>query len=201
MQAGRILIADDDAVVRLDLKSMLESLGHCVIGEADNGETACYMARSLRPDLVILDIMMPKCSGLEAAEIISRERLGAVMLLTAYSDVPMIEKANRAGVLAYLVKPFRQQELHPAIEIAIARYRELMALEGALDTAQNQIETNRLIGRAKRVLVERHGISDQEAFRRLNTQALATSRTLRQIADAILLTEDMAGPVDSARNK
>src|SRR5438270_1980891 len=146
MQAGRILIADDDAVVRLDLKSMLESIGHCVIGEADNGETACYLARSLRPDLVILDVMMPKRSGIEAAEIISRERLGAVMLLTAYSDVPMIEQATRAGVLAYLVKPFRQQELHPATEIAMARYRELTALEGALDNVQGQIEANRIVG-------------------------------------------------------
>ena len=201
MQAGRIVIADDDAVVRLDLKSMLLEMGHSVVGEADNGETACYLSRSLRPDLVILDVMMPKCTGLEAAEIISRERLGAVMLLTAYSDVPMIEQANRAGVLAYLVKPFRQHELYPAIEIAMTRYREMIALEGALDNVQGQIEANRLIGRAKRILVDRHGISDQEAFRRLNTQALATNRTLREIAEAILLTEDMAGLGDTTRRK
>ena len=201
MQTGRILIADDDAVVRLDLKSMLAGIGHCVVGEADNGETACYLARSLRPDLVILDVMMPKCSGIEAAEIISRERLGAVMLLTAYSDVPMIEQATRAGVLAYLVKPFRQQELQPAIEIALTRYREMTALEGALETVQGQIEGNRLVGRAKRVLIERHGISDQEAFRRLNTQALATNRTVREIAEAILLTEDMSVPVETVRRK
>ncbi len=201
MQAGRILIADDDAVVRLDLKSMLAGIGYCVVGEADNGETACYMARSLRPDLVILDVMMPKRSGLEAAEVISRERLGAVMLLTAYSDVPIIEQATRAGVLAYLVKPFRQQELHPAIEIALSRYRELTALEGALDSVQGQIESNRLVGRAKRILMERHDISDQEAFRRLNTQALATSRPLREIAEAVLLTEDMAVPTEAVRRK
>ena len=201
MQTGRILIADDDAVVRMDLKSMLEAIGHCVVAEAENGETACYLARSLRPDLVILDVMMPKCSGIEAAEIISRERLGAVMLLTAYSDVPMIEQATRAGVLAYLVKPFRQQELLPAIEIALTRYREMTALEGALDTVQGQIEGNRLVGRAKRILIERHGISDQEAFRRLNTQALATSRTVREIAEAILLAEDMSVPAEVARRK
>lgn len=180
---------------------MLAGIGHCVVGEADNGETACYLARSLRPDLVILDVMMPKCSGIEAAEIISRERLGAVMLLTAYSDVPMIEQATRAGVLAYLVKPFRQQELQPAIEIALTRYREMTALEGALETVQGQIEGNRLVGRAKRVLIERHGISDQEAFRRLNTQALATNRTVREIAEAILLTEDMSVPVETVRRK
>ncbi len=178
---------------------MLECLGHSVVGEADNGEAACYLARNLRPDLIILDIMMPRQNGLQAAEIISRERLGAVMLLTAYSDVPMIEQANRAGVLAYLVKPFRQQELQPAIEIAMARYREMLALEGALDTAQEQMETNRLIGRAKRILMDRHGISDQEAYRRLHAQALATNRSLREIAEAILLTEDMAAVVPAPR--
>ena len=199
MQQARILIADDDAMLRLDLKTMLENMGHCVVGDADNGETACYLARSLRPDLIILDVMMPKMNGLEAAEAISQERLGAIMLLTAYSDVPMIEQANRAGVLAYLVKPFRQQELQPAIEIAITRYREMLALEGALDTAQEQMESNRLVGRAKRILMERHGVSDQEAYRRLHAQALATSRGLRDIAEAILLTEDMSAPADTPR--
>src|SRR5580704_8095926 len=173
MQQGQILIADDDAVLRLDLRTMLESMGHCVVGEADNGETAIYLARSLQPDLIILDVMMPKQNGLEAAEVIGKERLGPVMLLTAYSDVAMIEQANRAGVLAYLVKPFRQQELQPAIEIAISRYREMLALEGAVTNAQEQMETNRLIGRAKRVLMDRHNVGDQEAYRRLYAQALA----------------------------
>jgi response regulator NasT len=201
MQTGRILIADDDAVVRMDLKAMLAAIGHCVVGEADNGESACYLARGLKPDLIILDVMMPKCSGIEAAEIISRERLGAVMLLTAYSDVPIIDQATKSGVLAYLVKPFRQEELRPAVEIAIVRYREMLALEGALDSAQGQMEANRLVGRAKRVLIERHGISDQEAFRRMNTQALANSRTLREIAEAILLTEDMSVPIEVAKRK
>lgn len=180
---------------------MLISMGHNVVGEADNGETACYLARSLKPDLSILDVMMPKLNGLEASEILGRERLGAVMLLTAYCDVPMIEQANRAGVLAYLVKPFRHQELQPAIEIAISRYRELTALEGALDTVQGQIETNRLVGRAKRVLIERAGINDQEAFRRLNNQALASGKTLREIAEAVLLTEDIGVPIENVRRK
>jgi AmiR/NasT family two-component response regulator len=199
MQQGRIIIADDEAVLRLDLRTMLESLGHSVIGEADNGETACYLARSLNPDLIILDVMMPKRNGLEAAEIISQERLGPVMLLTAYSDVPMIEQATRAGVLAYLVKPFRQQELQPAIEIAITRYREMLALEGALGTAQEQMETNRKVGRAKRILMERHSISDQEAYRRLTSQALANNRSLREIAEAILITEDLASSASPTR--
>jgi response regulator NasT len=198
MQQGQILIADDDAVIRLDLKNMLESMGHTVVGEADNGEAAVFMARNLKPDLIVLDIMMPKMNGLEAAEYIAKERLGPVMLLTAYSDVPMIEQANRAGVLAYLVKPFRQQELQPAIEIAITRYREMMALEGVAHLANDQLETNRIIGRAKRILMEKHTVGDQEAYRRLTAQSLATNRTLREISEAILIAEDMVGPAVAA---
>ncbi len=201
MQNGKILIADDDAMLRLDLRTMLEGMGHCVVGDADNGETALYLARQLKPDLIILDVMMPKRNGLETAEIISQERLGPVMLLTAYSDVPMIEQATRAGVLAYLVKPFRQQELQPTIEIVMARYREMLALTGALDTAQEQMEINRIVGRAKRVLMERHGIGDQEAYRRLHAQTLATGRPLRDIAEAILLTEEMAVPPPAKRTR
>lgn len=197
MQQGRILLADDEAVIRLDLKRMLEGLGHCVVGETDNGDTACYLARSLKPDLIILDIMMPKMTGLEAAEVIGRERLGPVILLTAYSDAPMIEQANRAGVLAYLVKPFRQQDLQPAIEIALARYREMAALESALGGLQEQNEANRAIGRAKRVLMYWHNISDQEAFRRLQAQALSADKSLREVAEAVLLAEDM--PLDDAK--
>jgi len=199
MQQGNIIIADDDAVLRLDLRTMLEAMGHQVVGEADNGETACGLARSLQADLIILDVMMPKRNGLEAAEIISRERLGPVMLLTAYSDVPMIEQANRAGVLAYLVKPFRQQELQPAIEIVISRYREMLALEGALDSAQEHLQANRLIGRAKRVLMDRYGVSEQEAYRRLQAKSLATTRTLKEIAEAILLTEDISVTTTTTR--
>ena len=125
--------------------------------------------------------------------------LGPVMLLTAYSDVPMIEQANRAGVLAYLVKPFRQQELQPAIEIAITRYREMLALEGAVHTAHDQIETNRIIGRAKRVLMDKHTVGDQEAYRRLTAQSLATNLSLREISEAILLAEEMVSPAAAPR--
>jgi AmiR/NasT family two-component response regulator len=199
MHQGKIIIAEDDAVLRLDLRTMLECLGHTVVGEADNGEVACQLARRLRPDLLILDVMMPRMNGLQAAEIISQERLGPVLLLTAYSDVQLIEQANRAGVLAYLVKPYRQQDLQPAIEIAITRYRELRALEGARDMAQEQIEVNRLVGRAKRLLMDRHDISDQEAYRRLNAQALATDRPLGEIAECILLAAGICDDIPMAR--
>ncbi len=194
MLHGRVLIADDDAVIRMDLKAMLEELGHTVVGEADNGEAACYMARSLKPDLVILDVMMPKVNGLEAAAAINGERIAPVLMLTAYSEAQMIEDATRAGVLAYLVKPFRRQELQPAIEIALARYRELLALEGELDSLQDQIETRKIVGRAKAILMERHGLAEREAFRRLQAQSLSMNKSLREIADAIILTEEISVP-------
>src|SRR2546423_248136 len=191
MTPGRVLIADDEPVIRMDLKAMLEELGHEVVGEADNGETACYLARSLKPDLVILDVMMPRVNGLQAAATISSERIAPVLLLTAYSEAPLIEEATRAGVLAYLVKPFRKQELQPAIEIAIARCRELAALEGEIETLQDQMETRKLVGRAKAILMERQGLAEREAFRRLQAQSLAMNKSLREIADAIILADDM----------
>jgi two-component system, response regulator PdtaR len=191
MQQGRVLIADDDAVIRMDLKAMLEEIGHEVVGEADNGETACYLARSIKPDLVLLDIMMPKMNGLEAAARINQERIAPVLLLTAYSEAPMIEQATRAGVLAYLVKPFRKQELQPAIEIAMARYRELAALEGEVEGLQDQMETRKTVGRAKAILMERHGLAEREAFRRLQAQSLSMNKSLKEIADAIILADDL----------
>ena len=123
MRSARVVIADDEAVIRMDLRAMLEGLGHAVVGEAGNGEDACHLARSLKPDVVILDIMMPKVSGLKAAATISAERIAPVILLTAYSEPAMIDEATKAGVLAYLVKPFRREELQPAIDVAVARYR------------------------------------------------------------------------------
>ncbi len=194
MQQARILIADDDAVTRLDLKATLESLGHKVVGEADNGETAIQLARTLRPDVILLDIMMPRKSGLEVAEALGKERVGALIMLTAYSDVPMIEQATRAGVLSYLVKPFRQQELQPTIEIAMTRYRELVALEGALDSVQERLETNRLVDRAKKILMERSEIEEKEAWRRLQAQALTTNRAVKEVAEAIILTAELNLP-------
>lgn len=190
-QSIRALIADDEAVIRMDLRAMLEDLGHEVVGEADNGETACYLARSLKPDLVILDIMMPKMNGLEAAAQINHDRIAPVLLLTAYSETSMIEQATQAGVLAYLVKPFRKQELQPAIEIAVARYRELAALEGELGSMQEQMETRRSVGKAKAILMQGHGLSEREAFRRLQAQSLTLSKSLKEIADAIILADEL----------
>ncbi|MGC8669352.1 MAG: ANTAR domain-containing response regulator [Chthonomonadales bacterium] len=192
MFTGRIIIADDDPVIRMDLRAMLEELGHQVVAAAENGEAAWKLAQTLKPDLVILDVMMPGMDGLQAAARISSERLAPVLLLTAYSEAPMVEQATRAGVLAYLVKPFRKQELQPAVEIALARFRELSALEGQIDALQEQIETRRAVGRAKAILMQRFGVSDREAMRRLQAQSLSLNRSLKQIAEAIILTEEIS---------
>jgi response regulator NasT len=180
MLQARILIADDDPLTRMDLRTMLESSGHTVVGEASNGEEACYLARSLKPDLVILDVMMPVMSGLEAASAISNERIAPILMLTAYSEAPMIESATKAGVLAYLVKPYRKNELQAAIEVAINRYRELVALESERDNLQEQFETRKLVGRAKSILMNRYELSEREAFRRLQAQSLALNRSLKE---------------------
>ena len=191
MRLAKVLIADDDEVTRMDLRTLLTDLGHQVIGEAEDGEQACYMTRSLKPDLVILDIMMPKMTGLEAAEQISNERLAPVLLLTAYSQEDFIERATQAGVLAYLVKPFRREELSPAIELAITRFRELKALENQIESLQTQAETRRAVGRAKAILMERHHVAEQEAFRRMQAQSLALNKSLREIAEAIILASEI----------
>ena len=191
MQPGRVLIADDEIVIRMDLRTMLMDLGHEVVGEADNGETAWRLARSLKPDLVIVDIMMPKMNGLEAAALINQERIAPVLLLTAYSEPSMIEQATQAGVLAYLVKPFRIEELKPAIDIAIARYRELCALEGEINSLQDQIETRKVVGKAKAILMQNQGLTEKEAFRRLQAQSLSLNKSLKEIADAIILADEM----------
>jgi response regulator NasT len=191
MQPGRVLIADDEIVIRMDLRTMLMDLGHEVVGEADNGETAWRLAKSLKPDLVIVDIMMPRMNGLEAAALINKERIAPVLLLTAYSEPSMIEQATQAGVLAYLVKPFRIEELKPAIEIAIARYRELCALEGEIGSLQDQIETRKVVGKAKAILMQNQGLAEKEAFRRLQAQSLSLNKSLKEIADAIILADEM----------
>lgn len=187
MKSYRVLIVDDEPVIRLDLKTMLESMGHTVVGEADNGEDALQLARSLQPDLVIADIMMPGMDGIELSRRLAKERIAPVLILTAYSEPEMIVGADRAGVLGYLVKPFREADLAPAIQVAVSRYRELRAIEAqALNLAQ-EIQARRRIGRAKRVLMQQLKLSEEEAFRRLQQTAEQTGKTLAEVADAVLL--------------
>jgi AmiR/NasT family two-component response regulator len=184
----RIVIADDEAVIRLDLKVMLEQMGHLVVGEADNGETALDLVRTHHPDLVIADIMMPKKNGLELAETLNRERIAPVLILTAYSGIEMIEKANEAGVLAYIVKPFRRADLEPAIELVVSRYREVFALEQQLTSVQGQMEAEKLINQAKKILMNKFNVGEQEALRRIQAQSLKLNKSSEEVASAIILT-------------
>jgi AmiR/NasT family two-component response regulator len=187
MKTYRVLIVDDEPVIRLDLRTMLETMGHEVVGEADNGVDALQLARTLQPDLVIADLMMPEMDGIELSRRLAKERIAPVLVLTAYSEPEMVMGADRAGVLGYLVKPFREADLAPAIQVAISRYRELRALEAQNLNLAQEMQARRRIGRAKRVLMQQLGLSEEEAFRRLQQTAEQTGKPLAEVAEAILL--------------
>jgi AmiR/NasT family two-component response regulator len=187
MKTYRVLIVDDEPVIRLDLRTMLEAMGHEVVGEADNGADALQLARTLQPDLVIADLMMPEMDGIELSRRLAKERIAPVLVLTAYSEPEMVMGADRAGVLGYLVKPFREADLAPAIQVAVSRYRELRALEAQNLNLAQEIQARRRIGRAKRVLMQQLGLSEEEAFRRLQQTAEQTGKPLAEVAEAILL--------------
>jgi AmiR/NasT family two-component response regulator len=187
MKAYRVLIVDDEPVIRLDLRTMLEAMGHEVVGEADNGADALQLARTLQPDLVIADLMMPEMDGIELSRRLAKERIAPVLVLTAYSEPEMVMGADRAGVLGYLVKPFREADLAPAIQVAISRYRELRALETQNLNLAQEMQARRRIGRAKRVLMQQLGIAEEDAFRRLQQTAEQTGKPLAEVAEAILL--------------
>jgi AmiR/NasT family two-component response regulator len=187
MKAYRVLIVDDEPVIRLDLRTMLEAMGHEVVGEADNGADALQLARTLQPDLVIADLMMPEMDGIELSRRLAKERIAPVLVLTAYSEPEMVMGADRAGVLGYLVKPFREADLAPAIQVAISRYRELRALEAQNLNLAQEMQARRRIGRAKRVLMQQLGIAEEDAFRRLQQTAEQTGKPLAEVAEAILL--------------
>jgi AmiR/NasT family two-component response regulator len=187
MKTYRVLIVDDEPVIRLDLRTMLEAMGHEVVGEADNGADALQLARTLQPDLVIADLMMPEMDGIELSRRLAKERIAPVLVLTAYSEPEMVMGADRAGVLGYLVKPFREADLAPAIQVAISRYRELRALETQNLNLAQEMQARRRIGRAKRVLMQQLGIAEEDAFRRLQQTAEQTGKPLAEVAEAILL--------------
>jgi len=187
----RILIADDEPLIRLDLKNMLESLGYEVIAEAGDGVSAVEAARTLKPDVAILDIKMPGMDGIDAANILNSEKTAPVVLLTAYSDMDLINRAKEAGVFAYLVKPFRESDLRPAIEVAISRYKEFLALEEEVSELEDKLETRKLIERAKGILMDQYGLKEQEAFRRIQVQSMNTRKSMKEIAEAIIIAHSV----------
>ena len=182
----RVVIAEDEAIIRLDLRETLEEEGYEVVGEAGRGDTAVELVRELRPDLAILDIKMPGMDGLEVARHITAERICGVLILTAFSQREIIEEARDAGALAYLVKPFQKSDLIPAIEVAIGRFREMQAISGERDKLEEQLETRKAIDRAKGILMDEVGMKEQEAFAFIQRTAMSERTKMRDVADRII---------------
>nr|WP_202535349.1 response regulator [Streptomyces sp. SID4919] len=182
----RVVIAEDEALIRLDLKEMLEEEGYSVVGEAGDGETAVSLARDLRPDLVILDVKMPKLDGISAAEQIAEESIAPVLMLTAFSQRDLVERARDAGAMAYLVKPFSKSDVVPAIEMAVSRFTELRTLEQEVADLTQRLETRKLVDRAKSVLQTEYGLSEPAAFRWIQKTSMDRRLSMREVAEAVI---------------
>jgi response regulator NasT len=178
----RVVIAEDEAIIRLDLRELLQEEGYEVVGETGRGDEAIELVRRLRPDLVILDIKMPGLDGLSAARQVAGERLAAVLMVTAFSQRELVEQARDAGALAYLVKPFQKSDLIPAIEVAIGRFGELTALERDVEDLQGRLEARKTIDRAKGRLMDDHGMAEQDAWRFLQQSAMTNRVRIDEVA-------------------
>jgi AmiR/NasT family two-component response regulator len=187
-----VLLAEDEALIRLDLKEMLEEEGYEVVGEAGDGETAVRLARELRPDLVILDVKMPVLDGISAAEQVVSARIAPVVILTAFSQRDLVERAREAGAMAYLVKPFQKKDLLPTIEMAVSRFAEIVALEGEVADLTGRLEARKLVDRAKGVLQTEHGLTEPEAFRWIQRASMDQRRSMRTVAQDVV--DGLAGP-------
>ena len=188
MERTIVIIADDESIIRMDLREMLANLGYLVVGEVADGRSAVNQARELRPDVVIMDIKMPDMDGIEAARILTEERIAPVVLLTAYSQRDLIDRAKAVGVVGYLVKPVQEANLAPAIEIAMARFLEFRELEKDVDNLEDQLETRKLVDRAKGILMDAQGLTEAAAFRRIQKMSMNTRKSMKEIAQAIVLT-------------
>ncbi|WP_024443080.1 MULTISPECIES: response regulator [unclassified Mycobacterium] len=192
--ARRVLIAEDEALIRLDLAEMLREEGYEVVGEAGDGQEAVELAELLRPDLVILDVKMPRRDGIDAASEIAAKRIAPIVILTAFSQRDLVERARDAGAMAYLVKPFTAGDLVPAIELALSRAEEITALEREVSNLSDQLETRKLVERAKGVLQTAHGFTEPEAFKWIQRAAMDKRTTMRQVAEVVL--ENVEAPVN-----
>ena len=186
MENLRVLIADNESIIRMDLKELMEEAGHEVVAEAVDGLKAVELTRKHKPDLVIMDIKMPEMDGIAAAKIISNEKLAPVLLLTAYSQKEIVEKAKDSGVLAYLVKPVKESNLFPAMEIALSRFQEYLEIEQELLDLRNSLETRKILDRAKGLLMDAYNLSEQEAFRRIQQYSMAKRKSIREVAESII---------------
>lgn len=187
---SRIVIAEDETIIRLDLREMLEEEGYSVVGEAADGEAAVKLAEELKPDLVILDIVMPGMDGLAAARLIGERELSAILILTAFSKRDLVDQAARTGAMAYLVKPFDKADLIPAVEVAIARWEEYRALAEESKDLAERLETRKIVERAKGELMTKMGLSEPDAFKTLQRAAMERRVSLREVAEKILGGDD-----------
>ena len=188
---ARILVVDDESIIRLDLRERLSELGYSVVGEAADGQMAVALTRRLDPDLVLMDIKMPKMDGITAARILLEERAAPIVLLTAFSDRDLVADAREAGVLGYISKPFREADLVPTLEVAIARFAELKAIELENVNLKEALETRRLVDRAKGMLMDSQGLSEAAAFRRIQKLAMDRRKPIKEIAEAIILANEI----------
>jgi response regulator NasT len=180
------VLAEDEAIIRLDLKETLEDEGYEVVGETGRGDEAVQLVKDLGPDLAILDIKMPGLDGLTAAREITSERRAAVLILTAFSQRHLVERARDAGALAYLVKPFQRSELIPAVEVALGRFKEVKALEAEVRGLEEQLETRRLVDRAKGIIMDEHGLAEAAAFSFIQRNAMRQRVTMRVVAAQVI---------------
>ena len=185
-QGRRVLVAEDETLIRLDIVEILTGAGYEVVGEADNGEKAVELARQTTPDLVVMDVKMPVMDGITAAKAIAEERIAPVVMLTAFSQRDLVESAREAGAMAYVVKPFSENDLIPAIEVAAARFDEIRALEEEVTSLADKFETRKLVDRAKSVLTTKMGLSEPEAFRWIQKTSMDRRLSMREVAETVI---------------
>jgi len=191
MATMRVLIADDDPIIRLDLKQMLENLGYEVVAEGGDGQQAVDLARETQPDVCILDVKMPVMDGIEAVEIITEENIAPTILLTAYSDKELVDRAKNAGVFAYLVKPFKPSDLPPSIEVARTRFEQNQTLNKEVGDLTERLEARKIVDRAKGILMDEYKLNESEAYRRIQIQSMNLRKSMREVAEAIILAKSV----------
>ncbi len=187
----RVIVAEDETIIRMDLTERLQASGYQVVGEAGDGESAVKMARELRPDVVVMDIRMPETDGIEAARRLTDERIAPVVLVTSYSDRHLINQALEAGAINYVLKPLRDNELEAALEVAMSRHREFLAISDEVADLKDQLETRKAVERAKGLLMSRLGLDEPEAFRRIQKLSMDRRKPMREVAEAIILSEEI----------
>lgn len=195
----RILLVDDESIIRLDLREMLKEHGHEIVGEGYDGEMAIELANQLHPDLIIMDIKMPKLDGLEAISRINQNRRIPTIMLTAYSQPELVERAVSLGVFAFLVKPIKEHDLLPTLEVVLARAEEMSTLEKEVGSLKETLETRKLVEKAKGILMETYGLSESAAFRKIQKLSMDKRKPLKEVADAIILAREVNMETPSGR--